>query len=209
MTDDFEDHCWKDVITPDVLEVYSCYRRKVFVGPSPALLAVDLYDVVYRGGPRPPAELARTHPSSCGEYAFAAIEPTRRLFAAARAAGLPIFYSTGDVRPESRPSLVTATKRNKPPVDAADYAIRPEFKPQPSDVVIAKQRASVFFGTPLVAHLTQLGVRTRSRSEHRHEDPHTRGRSDLATGTGNGRLYERRLRSAPHGACRAARGGAR
>ena len=37
MTDDFEDHCWKDVITPDVLEVYSCYRRKVFVGPRPAL----------------------------------------------------------------------------------------------------------------------------------------------------------------------------
>src|SRR4029450_13797275 len=42
----------------------------------------------------------------------------------------------------------------------ADYAIRPEFKPQPQDVVITKQRASVFFGTPLVAHLTQLGVQT-------------------------------------------------
>ena len=160
MTDDFEDHCWKDIVTPDVLEVYSCYRRKVFVGPSPALLAVDLYDVVYRGGPRPPAELAKTHPNTCGEYAYAAIEPTKRLFAAARAAGLPIFYSTGDVRAESRPSLVTATKRNKPPVDPADYAIRPEFKPQPQDVVITKQRASVFFGTPLVAHLTQVGVQT-------------------------------------------------
>ena len=160
MTDDFEDHCWKDIVTPDVLEVYSCYRRKVFVGPSPALLAVDLYDVVYRGGPRPPAELAKTHPNTCGEYAYAAIEPTKRLFAAARAAGLPIFYFTGDVRAESRPSLVTATKRNKPPVDAADYAIRPEFKPQPQDVVITKQRASVFFGTPLTAHLTQLGVQT-------------------------------------------------
>ena len=72
----------------------------------------------------------------------------------------PIFYSTGDTRAESRPSLVTATKRNKPPVDAADYAIRPEFKPQPQDVVITKQRASVFFGTPLIAHLTQLGVQT-------------------------------------------------
>ena len=74
---------------------------------------------------------------------YAAIEPTKRLFAAARGAGLPVFYSTGDVRAESRPSLVTATKRNKPPVDAADYAIRPEFKPQPQDVVITKQRASV------------------------------------------------------------------
>ena len=73
MSDDFEDHCWKDIVTPDVLEVYSCYRRKVFIGASPALLAIDLYDVVYRGGARPPAELAKTHPNSCGEYAFAAV----------------------------------------------------------------------------------------------------------------------------------------
>ena len=90
----------------------------------------------------------------------AAIEPTRRLFAAARAAGLPIFYSTMDTRPDSLPSTVTATRRRKVPVDPALYAIRADFKPQPGDVVITKQRASVFFGTPLVAHLTQLGVRT-------------------------------------------------
>jgi maleamate amidohydrolase len=160
MTDDFEDHCWKDVITPDVLKVYAAYQRKTFVGPRPALLAVDLYELVYRGGSRSPADLADTHPNSCGEYAFAAIEPTKRLFAAARAAGLPVFYSTGDTRDESRPSLVTATKRNKPPVDPADFVIRPEFKPQPQDVVITKQRASVFFGTPLTAHLTQLAVQT-------------------------------------------------
>jgi len=160
MSDDFEDHCWKDIVTPDLLEVYADYRRKLFVGPRPALLAVDLYELVYRGGPRPPAELAKAHPSTCGEYAYAAIEPTERLFAAARGAALPVFYSTSDVRAESRPSFVTATRRNKPPVDAVDFAIRPEFKPQPQDVIIAKQRASVFFGTPLIAHLTQLGVQT-------------------------------------------------
>ena len=160
MTDPFEDHCWKDLVTPDLLEIYSAYRRKVFVGGNPALLAIDLYELVYRGGARPPAELAKSYPSSCGEYAYAAIEPTRQLFAAARGAGLPIFYSTGDVRAESRPSLVTATKRNKPPVEPADFAIRAEFRPQPQDVVITKQRASAFFGTPLAAHLTQLGVQT-------------------------------------------------
>jgi maleamate amidohydrolase len=160
MIDEFEDHCWKDIVTAELLELYSPYRRKVFVGPSPALLAVDLYELVYRGGNRRPAELVRTHPSSCGEYAYAAIEPTKQLFAAARSAGLPIFYSTGDTRAESRPSLVTATRRSRQPMDAADFAIRPEFKPQPQDVLITKQRASVFFGTPLVAHLTQLGVQT-------------------------------------------------
>ena len=160
MTDPFEDHCWKDVVTPEVLEIYSAYRRKVFVGHNPALLAIDLYELVYRGGARPATELAKTYPSSCGEYAYAAIEPTKQLFAAARGAGLPVFYSTSDIRAESRPALVTATKRNKPPVDPADFAIRAEFRPQPQDVVITKQRASAFFGTPLVAHLTQLGVQT-------------------------------------------------
>src|SRR6202140_4908706 len=160
MTDDFEDHCWKDIITPDVLEVYDCYRRKTYVGPASALLAIDLYEVVYAGGAHPPAKLAKSHPNSCGEYAHAAIEPTKQLFSAARAAGLPIFYSTGDTRAASRPSFITATKRNRPPVNPADYAIRPELKPEPNDVVITKQRASVFYGTPLLAHLTQLGVQS-------------------------------------------------
>ena len=159
-SDDFEDHCWKDIVTADILEIYASYRRSTFVGPAPALLAIDLYELVYRGGPQPPASIAKAYPSACGSYAYAAIAPTQRLFAAARAAGLPIFYSTGDVRSESRPAFVSATKRQKPSIDASDYAIRPEFKPQAGDVVITKQRASAFYGTPLTAHLTQLGIQT-------------------------------------------------
>jgi hypothetical protein len=69
MTDDFEDHFWMDIVPPDVLELYSMYRRKTFVGPAPALLAIDLYEVVYAGGAQPPAKLAKSHPNSCGEYA--------------------------------------------------------------------------------------------------------------------------------------------
>jgi nicotinamidase-related amidase len=160
MSDDFEDHCWKDIVTPDILEVYSCYQRKTFVGPAPALLAIDLYELVYRGGAHPPDKIAKSYPNACGHYAYDAIEPTRRLFAAARAADLPIFYSTGDVRSESRPAFVKSTKRVKTSIDPSDYAIRPEFKPQPGDVVITKQRASAFYGTPLAAHLTQLGIQT-------------------------------------------------
>jgi maleamate amidohydrolase len=160
MSEDFENHCWKDIMPADVSEVYRQYVRKVFVGPSPALVAIDLYELAYQGGAKPPVELQHVYSSSCGEYAHAAIEPTKRLFAAARAAGLPIFYSTTDTRPDSVPGRVTATKRPETPIDAASYAIRPEFKPQPGDIVIAKQRASAFFGTPLLAHLTQLGIRT-------------------------------------------------
>ena len=89
MADDFENHCWKDIVPADVLDIYSHYIRKTFVGPSPALLAIDLYELAYQGGAKPVAELHKTYASSCGENAYAAIEPTKRLFAAARAANIP------------------------------------------------------------------------------------------------------------------------
>ena len=37
--EDFNDHCWKDVIPADDLKLYSGWRRETFVGPRPALLA--------------------------------------------------------------------------------------------------------------------------------------------------------------------------
>lgn len=160
MSSDFEDHCWKDVVPPDVLDIYTHYARNTFVGPAPALLAIDLYELAYQGGAKPPVELHHTFPSSCGAHAHAAIPATQRLFAAARAAGLPIFYSTQDVRPESLPNNISATCRQQAAKDPASFAIKSEFKPQPGDVVITKQRASAFFGTPLIAHLTQLGIQT-------------------------------------------------
>jgi maleamate amidohydrolase len=160
MTKAFEDHCWKDVVGDDVLEIYKHYERRTAVGPRPALLAIDLYELAYQGGPRPVSEVAKTYPSSCGVNAWQAIEPTKRLLAAARAAGCPIIYTTADTRANTRPAAITATKRSGVSLDPELYAIRPEFKPQGGDVVITKQRASAFFGTPLSAHLTQLGVQS-------------------------------------------------
>ena len=93
MTDSFEDHCWKDLIPDDILKLYSHYRRDLFIGPKPALLAIDLYELAYQGGPKPVSEVARDFPSSCGINAWTAIKPTVRLFAAARQAGLPISWT--------------------------------------------------------------------------------------------------------------------
>jgi nicotinamidase-related amidase len=160
MTDPFEDHCWKDLMPSDMLEVYSHYRRDLFAGPSPALLAIDLYNLAYEGGSRPVPEVVKEFPSSCGENAWNALPPTIELFRAARRAGIPIFYSTMDMRKDARPSTVTATRRRSGQQSADAFEIKAEIKPEPGDIVITKQRASVFFGTPLIAHLAQLGVRS-------------------------------------------------
>lgn len=155
----FEDHCWEDVVPAEDMKLYSSYARETFVGPRPAFLAIDLYNIVYRGGPHSPYELDPTYPNSCGIYAHQAIEPTKRLFAAVRRAGLPIFYCTQETRPNNRPKGAVSTRRQgmAMPRNEDDYGIYHEFTPQDGDVVIRKQRASVFQGTPLMSHLNILG----------------------------------------------------
>src|SRR5262249_43735882 len=32
MERDFEDHCWKDIVDADTLQIYQAYRRKIYVG---------------------------------------------------------------------------------------------------------------------------------------------------------------------------------
>ena len=103
----FEDHCWKDVVPAEDLKLYETYVRETFIGPNPAVLAIDLYNVVYRGGPHSPYELEEKYPNSCGIYAHKAIEPTQAVLAAARKAGIPIIFCTKDIAPNagnSRPA---------------------------------------------------------------------------------------------------------
>jgi nicotinamidase-related amidase len=156
----FEDHCWKDVMSAADMKLYAPYARETFVGPSVAFLAIDLYNLVYRGGPGAPVDLDPQYPNSCGIYAHRAIEPTKRLFAAVRRAGIPVFYCTQDHRPQNRPDGAISTRRKEKPANAADHGIYHEFAPEPSDVIIYKQRASIFQGTPFLSHLNLLGIRS-------------------------------------------------
>ncbi len=154
----FEDYCWRDVVPDDVLKIYRRYERPLRIGKRPALLAIDLYRLTFGGGPRPVVELQETHPSSCGEHAWAALPHLQRLLAAARKAGLPVIYSTQETRASAQPQRALATNRRMEAVDNTVYEIQPELAPEPHDMIVCKQRASVFYGTPLAAHLTQLGI---------------------------------------------------
>lgn len=161
---EFENHCWKDLYSEADLKLYSYYARETFVGDAPALLLIDFYNECFQGGAVPPAELLQRYPASCGIYAHRMIEPTKRLIAAARKAGLPVFYSTGEDRPFSRPSRGQAggdtTNRRFTQRDPDHYEIYPAFAPEPGDVIIHKTRASCFNGTPLLSQLNTLGIRS-------------------------------------------------
>lgn len=156
MARDFEDHCWKDVVSPEELKIYKHYERDVYVGERPALLAIDLYNFVYRGDPtKYPHELVDEFPNSCGKFAWDAVEPTKKLFAACRTAGMPVIYLSGSKRKDR----VQSTNRHiESGVGDEMLDIHPAFAPQDDDILIRKERASAFHSTPLVAHLTRLGI---------------------------------------------------
>ena len=154
MARDFEDHCWKDIVDPDTIEIYRAYRRKTHVGDNPAVLAIDLYNKAYLGGNRPVREVDREFSGSCGEHAWKALPPTQKLFAAARRAQVPILYTTRHVDTDG----VQSTHRNIVRGRDDVYEIKAELAPEPDEVVIYKERASAFFGTPLIARLQQQRI---------------------------------------------------
>lgn len=154
MSREFNDHCWKGIVDDEIVEIYAPYQREVYVGKTPAVLAIDLYNKAYQGGDRPVREVNRQYPGSCGANAWRAMAPTQRLFAAARQAGVPVIYTTrhadtGGVRSTHRKMAHEAEEL---------YHIKAELAPMPGDLVVYKERATCFFGTPLIAHLVKAGI---------------------------------------------------
>ncbi len=155
--EEFDDHCWKDVISAEELERYAKNVRGVRVGRNPALLAIDLYNRVYAGGNRPVGDLYKQFPSTCGENAWNAIEPTKRLFAASRKAGIPVIHTTGAAETSTKLHNPKRTWTN-PKTNLDDYGFHEDLTPEPGERVIYKERASAFCGTPLQMLLQQQGI---------------------------------------------------
>lgn len=155
---EFEDHCWKDVVDKEVLEIYKAYERETYVGKNPALLVIDLYNMAYEGGPKKPIDLQESFPSSCGIHAWDSVEPTQKLFDTVRSIGMPVIYLTSDQLTRSRGVEVGATNRKKSNRTKDAFEIFERFAPQPEDLLIYKTRASAFYGTPITAYLTKMGI---------------------------------------------------
>jgi maleamate amidohydrolase len=157
---EFENHCWQDLYPPEIYELYSPYRRETGIKGRCGLLLVDLYNLCYEGGDLPIRELHKEYPSSCGEHAWRALEPTRRILEAMRSRGLPVLFSTKDVRNSFHQAKASATFRRQRQTSESAYDIHPDLAPKEGELVIAKERASCFYGTPLVTYLQRLRLET-------------------------------------------------
>ena len=164
LEDKFEDHCWRDVIGAEALEVYRPYVREVGIKGKPAILSIDLFASVFPSGPVTLLDAIKENPKSCGPYAWEAKPRIKRLLDLARDAGWPIVQTTSDRLLVPGDETRRATNRDESGLSVGqieiDFAIDEFFDVQPTDRIIYKGRASAFFGTDLAEYFKGSGIDT-------------------------------------------------
>jgi maleamate amidohydrolase len=158
---------WDDVLTDRDKQVFAAagYGKRQGFGSRPAVIVVDVNYNFVGDVPEPILESIKKYRNSCGEEGWQGVYQIGKLLEAARAKGVPIFYSTAS----SRPSALTAGRwHGKNSRGEEDFQRRArdgneivrEIAPHEGDIVILKDKPSVFFGTPLMSYLNELRVDT-------------------------------------------------
>lgn len=158
---------WDQFLTERDKAVFAAsgYGAQGGFGERPALLVIDVNYNFTGDRPEPILDSIKRWPNSCGEDGWAAVPRIGRLIDAARKKGLPVIYTTGEVRPDrwdrgswawknSRTSLKPPAPQERSNLDG--NTILPEIAPAPQDIVIRKLKPSGFFGTNLASFLTLL-----------------------------------------------------
>lgn len=154
-------HSWDDVLGDDERLVARGYVGGRAVRGRRALLLVDLYNRAF--GPRraPLRESITEAPSSCGTAGWDALPALRGLLDDARTAGVPVVHTVAGTA-ASTTTLRTAMLPGGAVGDGgssewADEIIE-DLTPREGETVLAKDRASAFFGTTLDTILRRAGV---------------------------------------------------
>jgi nicotinamidase-related amidase len=125
------------------------FQGRFGFGQSPALLVIDMAygwtDPAYAGG------------SARQDTAVAAIG---QLLPAARARGVPVLYTTAPFGADLSPKSAADFSPGYRPWDRRACAIDERLAPLPAELVLPKEHASAFAGTPLLGHLVARRVDT-------------------------------------------------
>jgi len=154
---------WDDILTEQDKKVYeiSGFGKEIKLGKRPAVIVIDVTYEFIGDKPEPILESIKRFPLSCGEIGWRCLKGIKILLEKARIKKIPIFYTASEFRPES--ANIGATKSAREGIlksKSEHMMIVKEISPMEGDVVIYKQRASAFFGTPLISHLNWRRVDT-------------------------------------------------
>jgi len=158
---------WDDVLTERDKQVFAAagYGKRQGFGGKPAVIVVDVNYNFVGDVPEPILASIKKYRNSCGEEGWQGVYQISRLLDAARDKKVPIFYSTA---PSHRVGLMAGRWHGKNSRGTEDFQshaqdgneIVREIAPHEGDIVILKDKPSVFFGTPLMSYLHELQVDT-------------------------------------------------
>jgi nicotinamidase-related amidase len=158
---------WDDVLTERDKQVFAAagYGKRQGFGRKPAVIVVDVNYNFVGDVPEPILDSIKKYRNSCGEEGWQGVAQIRRLLDTARAASVPIFYSTAPARQTALTAGRWHGKNSRGGEDFQSQAqdgneIVRDIAPQDGDIVIFKEKPSVFFGTPLMSYLHELQVDT-------------------------------------------------
>ena len=157
---------WDDLLSERDKAVYGAagYGKKGGFGSRPAVVVIDVNYNFTGEKPEPILESIKKWRNSCGEEGWLGVQAISELLEVARTKELPIVYSTAterrldmfdDGRWASKNARV-GEQKGAPGFDGNDIVA--EIAPHPRDIILRKEKPSIFFGTGLTGYLIDLGV---------------------------------------------------
>ncbi|GAB3654360.1 isochorismatase family protein [Ramlibacter alkalitolerans] len=138
------------------------WGQRIQPGVRPAIVSIDVQNYMVGRRGEPDGE----YPYSCGGIGWEAVDASKEILAAARAAGAPVLYTRFALDANGHEGGMFARKVGKGAGENAflegthGAELLAEVGPQPGDFVFTKKKVSAFFGTPLLSYLTDLQVDT-------------------------------------------------
>lgn len=142
---------WQTAVPAEDREIFDRggFGQRQEWGRRPAVIVVDVC-ASFLGPRKPTAEAVSAVATSCGQVGWDTLPTIRRLLDTARAAGLPVIYTT--------PTPTTRTTKKPSNHGEEGLRIPDEVAPQPGELVIRKPKASGFLDTGLATYLRKQGV---------------------------------------------------
>ncbi len=138
---------WREVMSTEDEAVLAGYARprRAFSGTAPTLVVIDVTESFF-GPDLPVLEAQKTTRQACGSRAWRTLPWTTRILGHFRQHSLPVVFTV----PDANQSWAGAATRG---AVSASQATTLMIEPEPGETVIAKAKASAFFGTSLISGL--------------------------------------------------------
>lgn len=151
---------WEEFVPRDELDQLAAlgFGERQTPGHSPCLVVVDV--VMSFLGPRPGSDEPAPR-TACGPMGWERLPTIARLVDSARAAGVPVVFTKGDVQDKTFCGGSMKTTRDPSVSRTVHSAPFPdELVPRADEYVLSKPKPSAFFQAPLALYLIRNGIDT-------------------------------------------------